>query len=163
MGDVAESGKRNRDYRPDRPIVAEIAAGGVVQHPSEPCILLLHEEGEDRWCLPKGHVDAGESLSVCALREVREETALQGVEIIEELGEITYRFYDPSKDLNVFKIVFYYLMRSPHAGLPEGPIRDHAQTFDRLEWVSLTEAKVRVPYPTDLEVLRRAGPRLERP
>ncbi len=155
--------KRGRDYRPDRPIVAELAAGGVVQHPREPCILLLHDLKEARWCLPKGHVEPGESLAQCALREVEEESGLKGVRVLEELGEITYRFYHPTKECNVSKVVYYFLMQSPSEELPRGPIVDHSVTFDREEWVSMGEARARVPYPTDLEVLRRAGPRIDRP
>lgn len=155
------SEQRGREYRPDRSIVPEIAAGGVVRHPSEPCLLLLHDEKEDRWCLPKGHLEAGETLEKCAVREVEEETGLRDVEVRGELGEVSYRFYDPKRDVNVSKVVYFFLMRSASASLPSGPVRDHTVVFDRAEWVSLQEAMARVPYPTDLEVLRRAGPLFE--
>jgi 8-oxo-dGTP pyrophosphatase MutT (NUDIX family) len=39
----------------------------------------------DRWDLPKGHVDAGETEMQCALRELREETgvALTDIEVLD--------------------------------------------------------------------------------
>lgn len=131
-----------------------------MQHPREPCVLLLHDAKEDRWCLPKGHVEPGESLQECALREVQEESGLTSIQVIEELGEVSYRFYQASTDRNISKTVYYFLMRSGTEELVQGPIVDHAVVFDLSEWVSLAEALSRVPYPTDLEVLRRAGPRV---
>lgn len=152
--------QRGRAYRADRPIVAEVAAGGVVQHPREPWVLILHDQHEDRWCLPKGHVEEGETLEACARREVEEETGLSQLELLEELGGVAYRFYQPRKERNVSKVVFYFLMRSASEELPTEPVVDHSVVFDRMEWVSLPAALERVPYETDLEVLRRAGARL---
>ena len=46
----------------------------VVQgHPIESFLLLRHP---DRWDLPKGHVDPGETELECALRELEEETSI---------------------------------------------------------------------------------------
>ncbi len=46
--------------------------------PIEEFLLMLHP---DRWDLPKGHVDPGESEMECALRELAEETGLSEREI----------------------------------------------------------------------------------
>lgn len=140
--------KRSLAYRPDRPTVAELAAGGVVFHPAADRILVLHEEEEDRWCLPKGHVEAGETLRRTALREVEEESGLRGCRILGELGSVSYRFYQPSKDRNVHKVVYYYRMRAPSEAVRRERI------FDRSQWCSVAEAARLLPYPTDLAVLR---------
>lgn len=47
-------------------------------NPVSSFLLMKHP---DRWDLPKGHVDAGESEMQCALRELEEETGIQANEI----------------------------------------------------------------------------------
>jgi len=46
--------------------------------PVEQFLLMRHR---DRWDLPKGHVDAGETELQCALRELAEETGLTAADI----------------------------------------------------------------------------------
>lgn len=50
------------------------AAGGVVQHPHGSRLLIRRN---NRWDLPKGKVEQGESFKVAALREVIEETGVR--------------------------------------------------------------------------------------
>jgi 8-oxo-dGTP pyrophosphatase MutT (NUDIX family) len=138
----------HRPYRPGQPIVPEIAAGAVVVRGRE--LLVLHLLGEDRWCLPKGHVDPGESLEAAARREVREETGLSDVALEGEAAEVSYRFYSASRQLNVHKTSVYFLASSAAGAVVTEAI------FDRFLWASFGRAKRLVPYDTDRLVIDRA-------
>lgn len=148
--------RRSRPYRPDLPIVVEIAAGAVVLHPQSDRVLLLHERAEDRWTLPKGHVEPGESLEQCARRETREETGLAALVRLAGPHEIHYKFYDPGRRTNVYKVVAHFLMRSRGGEVTTEPI------FDRYAWSSLSAATRRVPYTNDRAVLGWASRELRK-
>jgi 8-oxo-dGTP pyrophosphatase MutT (NUDIX family) len=127
------------DFRPDRPAVAEVAAGAMIVSPSGRT-LLLHDAREDRWCFPKGHVEPGESAIDAALREIQEETGLDRVKILGELATVTYRFYDGSRDRSVVKSAIYFEGHSEEGPLHLEPI------FDRATWCSVAEARDLVAY-----------------
>ncbi|MGA9840641.1 MAG: NUDIX domain-containing protein [Thermoplasmata archaeon] len=134
-------------YRADLAIVPELAAGVVIVLDPEGTVFLLHQADEDRWCLPKGHVDPGESLATAALREVREEAGFERVELEGEVQEVSYRFYHPRRNVNIHKSVVYFLGRTRERAARLEPI------FDRSEWVSPEGAVRRVRYATDRTVL----------
>lgn len=148
---------RSQPFRSDRPAVAELAAGAVVVEPKRQRFLLLHETDEDRWCFPKGHVEPGETLLDAARREVVEECGLADFDIREELGEVAYRFYQPSRNLNVFKTSVYFLAFATKTGTTL------ESTFDEARWeTALTAAKL-LKFDTDRRMLAAAVERLRPP
>lgn len=138
----------NGPYRPGAPMVAELASGAVVVRGGK--VLLLHDHREDRWCLPKGHVDPGESLEEAAIREVREEAGLDGVRLEGELGEVSYRFFSGSRRVNVHKTSVYFLAASSAGAVRTEPI------FDRYSWSTFAEALELLRYETDRTTVERA-------
>lgn len=67
------------------------AAGGVVVR-DDGAMLMIRLR--DRWDLPKGHIEAGESDSEAALREVREETGIVAELCDSEPLATTWHAYD---------------------------------------------------------------------
>ena len=147
-------GARSEPYRPESPIVPELSAGVVIIRGRVGPVFLLHEIAEDRWSLPKGHVDPGESLASAGLREVREETGFGRVALDGEICEVSYRFFHPKRATNVHKTVVYFLGRTEETQARLEPI------FDRGEWVPLEEAEQRVRFGSDRTVLEAARARL---
>jgi ADP-ribose pyrophosphatase len=106
----------------------EVSAGGLIVSAENPprAALICHRNrgGGKDWCLPKGHVEKGESLEQTAIREVFEETGLGG-KIVQKLGEISYSFRVGS--VRVRKTVHHYLLREfegslSAAGDPTGEV-----------------------------------------
>ena len=58
------------------------AAGGVVCNEHGESLMIYRN---NRWDLPKGHLDMGESDEECAVREISEETGVEGAKIVRFL------------------------------------------------------------------------------
>ena len=67
------------------------AAGGVVESEGDALLMI---ELRQRWDLPKGHIEAGESDSVAARREVEEETGVVADIVGNEPIAVTWHAYD---------------------------------------------------------------------
>lgn len=76
-------------------VVREPTAGGIVFRGSSKTNdveILLIQDAKNRWTIPKGHIEDGESAKECAEREIREETGLQEMKVGSWLGKINFRY-----------------------------------------------------------------------
>lgn len=75
--------------------VHETTSGGIVfrRHAKTGELqLLLIQDAKDRWTIPKGHVEAGEEPKDTAEREIKEETGLQDMKVMNWLGKVNFRY-----------------------------------------------------------------------
>lgn len=93
-------------------VLKEKSAGGVIIDQGK--VLVLHK-ARGGWVLPKGRVEAGESLEETALREVQEEAGVS-CRILHYLGYVRYNYSRPNGEL-VHKEVCFYSM-APEKGTP---------------------------------------------
>lgn len=76
-------------------VVREPTAGGIVfrrNEKSNAIEILLIQDAKDRWTIPKGHIEEGETAKETAAREIGEETGLTSVDVMSWLGKIHFRY-----------------------------------------------------------------------
>ncbi len=85
----------NRGRKPSiQEIVREPTAGGIVfRHNQKSGLeILLIQDAKDRWTIPKGHIEEGETAQQTARREIGEEAGLHEVDMLGWLGKIHFRY-----------------------------------------------------------------------
>lgn len=123
-----------------------VAAGAVVTRSGSNGTeyLLVHRSYRSDWTFPKGKVDPGEHVLTAAVREVREETGF-AIELGVPLPTQTYKVEGKIKDS-------HYWLGSLLAG--EFIANDEV---DEIAWLNFDDAKKRLTYEHDLEVLTAAS------
>lgn len=142
------------------PAVEERSAGGIVVDIRDGRALIAiiarrNRAGRVEWCLPKGHVEAGETLAETAAREVAEETGIQG-RVLIELGTIDYWFATSTK--RVHKFVHHYLLEAVGGELTID--NDPDQEAIDVAWIRLDEVHRRLTFPNERRIARAAWHRL---
>jgi 8-oxo-dGTP pyrophosphatase MutT (NUDIX family) len=107
---------------------------------------------EGLWALPKGLIDRGERPEETALREVTEETGVEGA-LVGKLGDVRYVY--TWRGERVFKVVSFYLLRYRRGRL--GAIADAMRReVAEARWLPLEEAPRLLAYEGEREMAERA-------
>jgi 8-oxo-dGTP pyrophosphatase MutT (NUDIX family) len=137
--------------------VHETSAGGLVvdgldgPQGSQVAALIgrVDRRGRTLWSLPKGHIELGETAEQTAIREVAEETGIQG-DVLASLGSIDYWFVTEGR--RVHKTVHHYLLR-----FLGGELSDHDLEVSEVAWVPLAELPSRLAYADERRLAEVAG------
>ncbi len=109
------------------------------------------------WALPKGKIDAGESAAEAAVREVREETGVEG-HLVEKLGDVRYTYtatWEGAKGERIFKVVSFFLLTAGRGRIGE---IDEAMRIevDEARWLPLDDAPRLLTHKGEREMAERA-------
>jgi 8-oxo-dGTP pyrophosphatase MutT (NUDIX family) len=163
----AEPGRRrpaetNRRRPPERlRTVHETSAGGLVidglDRPREQQLAALigriDRRGRMLWSLPKGHIEQGETAEQTAMREVAEETGIQG-DVLAALGSIDYWFVTEGR--RVHKTVHHYLLR-----FSGGELCDADVEVTEVAWVPVADLPQRLAYADERKLAKVAHELIE--
>lgn len=138
------------------PVIDETSAGGLVVKivdgvPYVAVIARRNRAGKIEWCLPKGHLEHGESAEQAATREIAEETGILG-RIVSPLASIDYWF--SSGNRRVHKVVHHYLLEFVEGEITVDNDPDHEA--EDAAWFRLSEVSKRLAYPNERRVVATA-------
>ena len=136
--------------------VDEVSAGGlVIDETGTKGLLIGRRDLKDAtrerllWSLPKGHIEAGETPEMAAIREVHEETGIES-EIARELGVIDFWFMASGK--RIHKTVHHYLFRKVG-----GTLAPQITEVDDVGWFPLEEIVNLLAYPDEKKLIAKSG------
>ena len=139
----------------------QVSAGGVAfrKRGSQIKVALISVGEKNRWQLPKGIVDAGESTESAAVREVYEETGLE-TEMIGPIDKVEYWYVSSQRGVRVrfHKFVYFYLLR-----YKAGDICNHDQEVNEARWVGIEEAQEMLEFASEKMIVERAQEMLHAP
>lgn len=133
----------------DLPIIREYSAGGLVFDTlGRVAIIARHSRsGHLEWCLPKGHIEKGETPQETAVREIHEETGIVG-EVIDSIATIDYWFTGTTH--RVHKLVHHFALRYVSGDLSVLGDPDH-EAEDAI-WVNFKELNTILSYPNERKI-----------
>ena len=85
-----------------------VAAGGMVRNDKGKVLFIYRN---DKWDLPKGKLDKGESIEKAAIREVEEETGVKGL-VIKNYLRTTYHIFKRNGEYRLKKVVWFDMTTS---------------------------------------------------
>ena len=138
----------------------EFSAGGVLVRSvrGTPMVAAVRPAGkpEGTWALPKGLIDNGEQAAATAVREVAEETGVEG-RVVEKLGDVRYVYTWAGE--RVFKVVSFFLLRAGRGRIGDLP-PEHAHEVAEARWLPLADAPRLLAYKGEREMAQKALDRL---
>jgi ADP-ribose pyrophosphatase YjhB (NUDIX family) len=136
----------------------QYSAGAVVVGPGNKIVVV--NQNNNSWSLPKGHLEGNEDEEAAAIREVFEESGIQDVKILEKLGEYertTISLDGKGEQLDNIKHITIFLGITNQTELsPIDPNNPEAK------WIALQDVADLLTHPKDKEFFSSITPKLLR-
>ena len=132
-----------------REIVREPTAGGIVFRltaDNKDIEILLIQDSKNRWTIPKGHIEPGETAKQTAVREIGEEAGLKNIEVLSWLGKIHFKYR--RMDKLVLMTTQIYLVHALDDS--EKPVKE--KWMNGIKWFKFGDALDAIEY-SDIEKL----------
>ena len=130
-------------------IVREPTSGGIVFRitpDGKDIEVLLIQDSKNRWTIPKGHIEQGETAKQTAIREIGEEAGLQHIRVLTWLGKIHFKYR--RLDKLVLMTTQVYLVRALDKS--ETPTKE--RWMNGIRWFRFNDALEAIEYE-DIEKL----------
>ena len=123
-------------------VVREPTSGGIVWRKDQKgkVEILLIQDAKDRWTIPKGHIEEGESARQTAEREIMEETGLQKMQVMNWLGKIHFRYRRQSSLVLMTTQIYLVKAQGDTNRLKK------EEWMNGIEWFSANEALDKIEY-----------------
>ncbi len=127
----------------------EKSCGAVVFKKNTTILYLLLHYASGHWDFVKGQVEANESEKETVMRELKEETGIEGADFVGDFREEINYFYR-RRDTTIFKKVTYFLVQS-HTSEVELSYEHVAYV-----WLNYRKAIERLTFKNARNVLKKA-------
>lgn len=119
---------------------------------------MIRDQNTHNWILPKGRIEEGESLEDTSIREVKEETGLKNIKLLDKIGKTNYWFRTKIKDKFTKEVHFFLYVDEAD----EDEICVEADHFDKGQWFTKEEAIKKIGFVNQRKILNKAFKLIEK-
>jgi 8-oxo-dGTP pyrophosphatase MutT (NUDIX family) len=130
--------------------MTEHKSAGFIVYKDNPREFLLLHYVKNHWDFPKGHIEKGENEIKAALRELKEETGIDKIDIMPFFRETSEYYFRDETRLN-HKTVVFYIGKTHDSNVT---ISDEHIAY---AWLPFDKALAQITYKNSKDLLKKAN------